>query len=386
MNKFAHGLPKDLYKGMRVRPSMDMIVNYIEKDPYKIKYPNRDATFYLNSPQFLNLLNDSGLDLEEQSKNLAKQQLMQSQRTASGLGGAVDTAMIGSDSDSVQSVSSDGSSSYRRRVEQELDRVREQQRIRQQNEELYRRQQESIERQRQERERSFELAARRSLGLTTAHPVASASAASAAQSFTLPPAVLGQIAQQFLQRAGVIDIPITYLQPPGSQTITPVRPHMYYIGSPPSPTSSPPQQADVLMTQAATKRGNGGESSDESPRAKAKAGLPLTPIQQTASASAASSSSATGSRVRGVSVDPQLKYIEAARDAKKLSMDPALRSDGEHLNTLRNSVLRELLKLEGYTHINIPTLGKTNVDKAIKPDMINAIINHYAKGKGKGTS
>ena len=33
MNKFMHGLPKDLYKGMRVRPSMESIVNHIEKDP-----------------------------------------------------------------------------------------------------------------------------------------------------------------------------------------------------------------------------------------------------------------------------------------------------------------------------------------------------------------
>ena len=70
-----------------------MIVNYIEKDPYKIKYPNRDATFYLNSPQFLNLLNDSGLDLDEQSKNLAKQQLMESQATSVGRGGVVDRAV-----------------------------------------------------------------------------------------------------------------------------------------------------------------------------------------------------------------------------------------------------------------------------------------------------
>ena len=52
MNKFAYGLPKDLYKGMRIRPSMDMIANMIETDPFKIKYPNRDASFYFNSPQF----------------------------------------------------------------------------------------------------------------------------------------------------------------------------------------------------------------------------------------------------------------------------------------------------------------------------------------------
>jgi hypothetical protein len=292
MNKFAHGLPdraprgeasspslpKDLYKGMRVRPSMDMIVNYIEKDPYKIKYPNRDATFYLNSPQFLNLLNDSGLDLEEQSKNLAKQQLMQSQRRASGLGGAVDTALSGSDveagSDGFESVSSGGLSAYRRRVEQDLERVREQERVRQENEERYRRQQESFERARQERERSFELAARRSLASSSAHPVASASAAAAAQSYTIPPAFLGQIAQQFLQRSGVTDIPITYLQPPVPQAITPIRPQMIRIEV---PQPQPPTDVRYSENEESTKRAR------VEPKAKAEP------------ASGASSSSASAS-------------------------------------------------------------------------------------------
>ena len=289
MNKFAHGLPKDLYKGMRVRPSMDMIVNYIEKDPYKIKYPNRDATFYLNSPQFLNLLNDSGLDLEEQSKNLAKQQLMQSQRTARGLGGAVDTAMSGSDveagSDGFESVSSGGSSAYRRRVERDLERAREQERARQENEERYRRQQESFERARQERERSFELAARRSLELTTAHPVASASATSASQSYTIPPAFLGQIAQQFLQRAGVADIPITYLQPPGSQTITPVRPQMIRFGVPqPQPSADVRYSENEVSTKRArveptAKAEPASGASSSSASASASASTPSIPVK-----------------------------------------------------------------------------------------------------------
>ena len=68
MNKFAYDLPKDLYKGMSIRPTMDMIVNNIEKNPYKIKYPDRDASFYLNSPQFLNILSEGGLGMSEQSK------------------------------------------------------------------------------------------------------------------------------------------------------------------------------------------------------------------------------------------------------------------------------------------------------------------------------
>jgi hypothetical protein len=137
-----------------------------------------------------------------------------------------------------------------------------------------------------------------------------------------------------------------------------------------------------MQEKVQTKRNAQGEANG-SPKAKARAS---TPSQQAASASAASLSSATGRRVRGVSVDPQLKYVEAARDAKKLSMDPALRSNGEHLTSERNAVLRELLKLVGYNHINIPHVGKTKVDRAPKADMINAIIRHYTKGKGKGTS
>ena len=71
MNKFAYDLPKDLYKGMRIKPSMDMIANTIEKDPFRIKYPDRSATFYLNSPQFLSLIQDNSVGMEQQSKNLA---------------------------------------------------------------------------------------------------------------------------------------------------------------------------------------------------------------------------------------------------------------------------------------------------------------------------
>ena len=93
MNKFAYDLPKDLYKGMRVRPTMDMIVNAIEKDPYKIKYPDRDATFYMNSPQFLNLINEGGLGMSEQSKNLAEQQIKEARARAEGRGRIVDMAV-----------------------------------------------------------------------------------------------------------------------------------------------------------------------------------------------------------------------------------------------------------------------------------------------------
>lgn len=78
---------------MRVRPSMDMIANMIEKDPYKIKYPDRDASFYLNSPQFLSLLQDTNVGLLEQSKNLAQRQVVEARVVAEGRGGVVDRAV-----------------------------------------------------------------------------------------------------------------------------------------------------------------------------------------------------------------------------------------------------------------------------------------------------
>ena len=93
MNKFAYGLPKDIYKGMRVRPSMDMIATSIENDTFKIKYPNRDAAFYLNSPQFLSLLQDTNVGLAEQSKRLEKHKIAEAMARMNGAGGVVSTAL-----------------------------------------------------------------------------------------------------------------------------------------------------------------------------------------------------------------------------------------------------------------------------------------------------
>jgi hypothetical protein len=130
-----------------------------------------------------------------------------------------------------------------------------------------------------------------------------------------------------------------------------------------------------FMPQAATKRTAEG-SANGSPKSKARP--PTPPPQQSASAS-----SSTGSRVMGVSVDPQNKYIEAIADAKKLSLDPALRQNEEHLKSQRTPVLRELLKLEGINHIYRGT-SKLGVDNhnVSKPELINAIMTHYTKGKG----
>ena len=42
-------------------------------NPVLARYPNRDATIFMNSPQFQNLSNEGSIDLQEQSNNLAKQ-------------------------------------------------------------------------------------------------------------------------------------------------------------------------------------------------------------------------------------------------------------------------------------------------------------------------
>jgi hypothetical protein len=59
--------------GLNKRPSYDQIVNYIGSDPVIARYQNRDATIFMNSPQFQDLSNDGSIDLQEQNDNLAKQ-------------------------------------------------------------------------------------------------------------------------------------------------------------------------------------------------------------------------------------------------------------------------------------------------------------------------
>ena len=141
MNKFAYDLPKDLYKGMRIKPSMDMIANTIEKDPFRIKYPDRGATFYLNSPQFLSLIQDNSVGLAEQSKNLAKRQLAQAMAQAEGRGGVFDMAVD-------DAVSTTGDDEYEKRAQDEADKMQEQERTRKLREEYEREQLEAEEKTR----------------------------------------------------------------------------------------------------------------------------------------------------------------------------------------------------------------------------------------------
>jgi len=59
--------------GLNKRPTYEQIVNYIESDPVIARYPNRQATIFMNSPQFQDLSNEGSIDSQEQNDNLAKQ-------------------------------------------------------------------------------------------------------------------------------------------------------------------------------------------------------------------------------------------------------------------------------------------------------------------------
>jgi len=73
--------------GLRKRESYDEIVNYIQTDKTKIKYPDRKATFLMKTNQFLSLLDTDGLD--EQEQNIEKQKVAEviARTTASTTGG-----------------------------------------------------------------------------------------------------------------------------------------------------------------------------------------------------------------------------------------------------------------------------------------------------------
>ena len=58
------------FTGLRKRDSYNDIVNYINTEQPLLKYPNRQATFTLNTPQYSSLLEIDGLD--EQDEEIKK--------------------------------------------------------------------------------------------------------------------------------------------------------------------------------------------------------------------------------------------------------------------------------------------------------------------------
>ena len=63
-----------MQNNLRKKPTFNELINYIEIDRPKIRYPDRTATFLRNS-HFLSQFDGNLFDLEEQHKEIAKSQL-----------------------------------------------------------------------------------------------------------------------------------------------------------------------------------------------------------------------------------------------------------------------------------------------------------------------
>jgi hypothetical protein len=66
------------FNGLRKRPTYEELIDYIERDPDKIQYPDRRATFLRNS-HYMTVLDGEGFrEMEAQQMNLMKDQLRES--------------------------------------------------------------------------------------------------------------------------------------------------------------------------------------------------------------------------------------------------------------------------------------------------------------------
>ena len=61
-------------QNLRRRPTYNELINYLEVEQPKIKYPDRTATILRNS-HYLSQFDGNLLDLEEQEKNIEKEKL-----------------------------------------------------------------------------------------------------------------------------------------------------------------------------------------------------------------------------------------------------------------------------------------------------------------------
>ena len=59
--------------GLNKRPTYEQIINYIGSYPVIARYPNREATIFMNSPHFQTLSNEGSIDSQKQGNDLAKQ-------------------------------------------------------------------------------------------------------------------------------------------------------------------------------------------------------------------------------------------------------------------------------------------------------------------------
>ena len=62
-------------ENLRRKPTYNELINYLEFEQPKIKYPDRNATFLRNSHYLSQFDNDSWIDIEEQEQNIEKKNL-----------------------------------------------------------------------------------------------------------------------------------------------------------------------------------------------------------------------------------------------------------------------------------------------------------------------
>ena len=65
-------------QNLRKRPTYNELINYLEVEQPKIKFPDRTATFLRNS-HYLSQFDGNLLDLEEQEKNIEKEKLKEAE-------------------------------------------------------------------------------------------------------------------------------------------------------------------------------------------------------------------------------------------------------------------------------------------------------------------
>ena len=65
------------YNGMRKRDTYDEIVNSLETETFKLRYPDRRATFMNNSPQVLAIRNATALDIDETNEKINKHKIIE---------------------------------------------------------------------------------------------------------------------------------------------------------------------------------------------------------------------------------------------------------------------------------------------------------------------
>ena len=62
-------------QNLRKRPTYNELINYLEFEQPKIKFPNRDATFLRNSPYLSQFDGQSWIDLEKQENDINKERM-----------------------------------------------------------------------------------------------------------------------------------------------------------------------------------------------------------------------------------------------------------------------------------------------------------------------